>query len=323
MHPLTRELLSGWEFRPEVLAILVPLGVMYFVGWRRLRRHSAQHKLANGWRLASYLGGLGIIALALMSPIDRLGGQLFFMHMVQHMLMIMFAAPMLLMADPFPFFLWSLPLSLRRPVAMLFERDSLFRRGLIKVTQPGVAWLIFLTVYLGWHDPKAYNAALYYEWVHNLQHITFFLASLIYWWPLVGCAPHIHPRFPGWGKLAYLVGTIPPNMAIGVSIAFASEIMYTYYLSVPRVWGFTALQDQQLAGAIMWIQGSEMYIMVTLFFLGRLFMTKGKGKPVERAWDTEDAMIAPGLEDRVSQNRWNKVANSNTTDISQDISQPT
>lgn len=317
MHPLMRGLLSSWEFRPEVLAIIVPLGVMYFVGWRRLRRHSAHNKLANGWRLASYEGGLGIIALALLSPIDRLGGQLFFMHMIQHMLMIMFAAPMLLLADPFPVFLWSLPVKLRQPAARLFERDSTFRRLLIKTTQPGVAWLVFLTIYLGWHDPQAYNAALTYEWAHNLQHITFFVASLFYWWPLVGCAPHIHPRFPIWGKLAYLVGTIPPNMAIGVSIAFSSEVLYTYYLSVPRVWGFTALQDQQLAGAIMWIQGSEMYIMITLFFLGRLFMTRGKGKPIDRTWDNEESMIAPGLEDRVSQNHWRKAANGVSTDISQ------
>jgi cytochrome c oxidase assembly factor CtaG len=317
MHPLARALLSSWELRLEVLVVIVPLGILFFVGWRRLRRQSAHHKLANGWRLASYLGGLGIIALALMSPIDRLGGQLFFMHMVQHMLIIMFAAPLLLLADPFPFFLWSLPIPLRLPVARLFERDSIFRRLLIKVTQPGVAWLLFITIFLGWHDANAYNAALYHEWVHNLQHITFFLVSLIYWWPIIGCAPHIHPRFPVWGKLAYLVGTIPPNMFVGVSIAFSTEILYTYYLTVPRVWSFTVLQDQQLAGAIMWIQGSEMYILVALFVLARLFMTKDKDTPVERSWDNEEAMIAPGLEDRVSQNRWRKAARPSSTDISQ------
>jgi cytochrome c oxidase assembly factor CtaG len=317
-----RGLLSSWEWRPEVLAIIVPLGVLYFVGWRRLRRHSTYHKLANGWRLASYQGGLGFIALALLSPVDRLGGQLFLMHMVQHMLLVMFAAPMLLLADPFPFFLWSLPTKWRSPVARLFEGDSPFRRFLIKVTQPGAAWLIFLTIYLGWHDPNAYNAALRYAWVHNLQHITVFVASLIWWWPIVGCAPHIHARFPVWGKLAYVIGTIPPNMAIGVSIAFASEVLYTYYLTVPRVWGFTVLQDQQLAGAIMWIQGSEMYIMVALFLLGRLFMTKGKDKAAPRTWDTEEVMIAPGLEDRVSQNRWRKAAQK-VAHTSEDASQLT
>jgi cytochrome c oxidase assembly factor CtaG len=233
--------------------------------------------------------------------------------------MMMFAAPLLLLADPFPFFLWSLPRTLRLAMARLFERDSLFRRALIKSTQPGVAWLLFLTIYLGWHDPNAYNAALYYEWVHNLQHITFFVAALIYWWPIIGCAPHIHPRFPVWGKLAYLIGTIPPNMAIGVSIAFSTDVLYTYYLSIPRVWSFTALQDQQLSGAIMWIFGSQMFIMTTLIILGRLFITKGNEKFTNRSWDSEETMIAPGLEDRVSQNRWRKAAST----ASKDLSQPT
>src|SRR5690554_2003244 len=102
MHPLTRALLSNWELRPEILAVIVPLGLLYFLGWQRLRRQSAHHRLATGLRLASYLSGLGIIAIALMSPIDRLGGQLFFMHMIQHLLFMMFAAPLLWLAQPFP-----------------------------------------------------------------------------------------------------------------------------------------------------------------------------------------------------------------------------
>jgi len=335
MHPLARALLSSWEWRPEVLLVIVPLGVMYFVGWWRVRHLSAHQKLANGWRLASYEGGLGILLLALCSPIDRLGGQLFFMHMVQHMLMIMFAAPMLLLAEPFPFFLWSLPLSLRLPLAHLFERDSLFRRALTQVTKPLAAWLIYLTVFLGWHDPNAYDAALTYGWLHNIEHISFFLAALIFWWPIIGCAPHIHPRFPVWGKLAFLIGSIPPNMALGVSIAFASGVLYPYYSSAPHIFRFTVMEDQQLAGAIMWIQGSEMYIMISLFVLGRLFLVKGKERPLDRTWDSEEAMIAPGLEDRVSQNRWRKAARgasgssplpsslSSSSTSSSDVSQPT
>jgi putative membrane protein len=152
--------------------------------------------------------------------------------------------------------------------------------------------------------------------VHNLQHITFFLASLLYWWPIIGSAPHIHPRFPVWGKLAYLIGTIPFNMFVGVSIAFSTDVLYTYYLSAPRVWSFTAIEDQQLAGAIMWIQGSEMYITIAVFVLARLFTTKGKETPVDRSWDSEEVMIAPGLEDRVSKNRWRKASRPPSKDIS-------
>jgi cytochrome c oxidase assembly factor CtaG len=318
MHPLARALLSSWEWRPEILVVILPLGTLYFLGWRRLRRQSVHHKLANGWRLACYLGGLGIIAISLMSPVDRLGGQLFFMHMIQHMLFMMFAAPLLWFAEPFPVILWALPSRLRHAVGGLFTRDSAFRRGLAHATSPGVTWLIFISIYLGWHDPTAYNAALYHDWVHDIQHITFFGAAMLYWWPIIGAAPHIHSHFPGWAKLPYLIGTVPPNMFVGVSIAFASEVRYTYYESVPRFWGFTVMQDQQISGAIMWIPGSMMFIMAALIVLAGLFRKeKALPGPVSPDWDADDAMIAPGLEDRVIQNRWRKAAGSSSTDLSQ------
>lgn len=307
MHPLTRALLSGWEWRPEILIVLLTLGTMYIVGWSRLRRQSAYGKVATKPRLAAYLGGLAILAISLMSPIDRLGSQLFFMHMLQHMLSIMFAAPLLWLGQPFPIMLWAMPVGLRRRVAGLFTRRSPFRRALTAATRPGISWLIFVTIYLGWHDPNAYNAALYYRWVHDIQHITFFLAAMLYWWHIVGAAPHIHGRFPGWARMAYLLATVPPNMLVGVSIAFAGKVIYTYYLSVPRIWGFTALQDQMLSGAIMWIPGSMMFIMVALLILALMFREKDQPLPGgPEGWDRDEAMIAPGLEHRVVQNRWRK-----------------
>ncbi len=282
MHPLTRALFTAWEWRPEVLVVLAPLATLYVLGWRRLRRQSVHGGLATWSRLAAYVGGMVILATSLMSPIDRLGGQLFFMHMVQHMLTVMYAAPLLLLGNPFPFVMWALPATLRRRVAGWFTEETLLRRGLTAVTRPGVTWLVFITVFLGWHDPNAYNAALLYSWVHDIQHISFFIAALLFWYPVIEAAPRLHRRFPAWGKIAYLLGAVPPNMMIGVSIAFAGDVIYTYYRSVPRVWGFTLMQDQQLSGAIMWIQGSEMYILVALIILA-LFSRKKRPPAVARA----------------------------------------
>ena len=264
MHPLTRALFSAWEVRPVILIVLLTMGTLYLLGWLRLRRQSTNHKLASRLRLTSYFSGLGIIALSLMSPVDRLGSQLFFMHMIQHMLFMMLAAPLLWLGEPFPMVLWALPANLRHSTGALFTRDSAFRRTLARCTSPGVSWLAFITIYLGWHDGQAYNAALYYDWVHDLQHITFFGAAMLWWWPVIGAAPHIHSHFPGWAKLPYIIGTVPPNMAVGVSIAFSSEVRYTYYESIPRFWGFSVMQDQQISGAIMWIIGSMMFIMTAL-----------------------------------------------------------
>ncbi len=160
MHPLARALLSTWEWRPEVLIVVLPLAVLYTLGWRRLRRQSATRKLATRMRLAAYLGGLAIITIALLSPIDRLGGELFFMHMSQHMLLMMFAAPLLLLADPFPFIVWGLPPALRRPVAGFVTHNPVVRRTLAFLGRPDVAWITFHLIYFGWHDANAYNAAL-------------------------------------------------------------------------------------------------------------------------------------------------------------------
>ena len=123
MHPLIGGLFSPWEFRPEILLPVLIMGTLYAAGWLRIRRkleakvrpgHTRGHKLASGWRLASYLSGLALLLLALLSPIDVLGNQLLIMHMVQHKILVMGAAPLLWLGDPFPIVLWALPGTLRR-----------------------------------------------------------------------------------------------------------------------------------------------------------------------------------------------------------------
>lgn len=307
MHPLARALLSAWEWRLEIVVVLLGLGVLYAVGWARLRRRGARHGLATWPRLLSYFSGLSILAAALMSPIDQLGGQLFFMHMTQHMLTIMLAAPLLLLGNPYPFMVWSLPKSGRAYVSRLMNTDSRFRRVLAAATRPTTTWLIFLTVYLGWHDANLYNAALYNDVVHDLQHITFFLAAMLFWWPVVGAAPRLNGRFPGLASMVYLIGIVPPNMFVGVTIAYATTVIYSYYESVPRIWGVSALQDQMIAGVVMWIPGSMMFILAALFVLSRMFGDKDASPVRPGGWDDESAMIMPGLEHRAIQNKWRRL----------------
>ncbi len=303
MSPLFSALLTGWEWRVDVLIVLFTLTAFYLCGWLRLRRQRA--KLASGWRLAAYLTGIFLLAVAIMSPIDALGGQLFFMHMIQHKIVVMAAAPLLWLGNPFPMGLWALPLAARRPVASLFTRQSPFRQLLTTVTQPGIAWLIFIFVYIGWHDGNLYNLALQKDWVHDIQHITFFLAAMLFWWHVVGAAPHLHKRLPAWAIVAYLLLAVPPNAITGVAIAGTPEVIYTYYNSVPRIWGFSVIEDQMTAGAIMWIQGSEMLIQAALIVIAVDWVRAGKGqRPQSGAAISDEALIAPGLEHRVLQNKW-------------------
>jgi len=206
-----------------------------------------------------------------MSPIDVLGGQLFYMHMIQHLLLVMIAPPLLLIANPFPVIVWGLPQPARQKVAGLFAKPSDFRRILRIITPPGVTWMLFIALFLGWHDARAYNAALRYDWVHDLEHATFFASAMLFWWHVTGAGPRIHGRFSVGARAAYLLITVPVNMLTGVTIAFSSEPIYTFYTTVPRLWNIGVMEDQMLGGVLMWIPGSMMYIIAALILLANKF----------------------------------------------------
>ena len=307
MHPLLQALFSAWEWRLDITLVLVLFATFYTTGWWRLRHRSNNLKLANKKRLAAYWSGLVILAIALMSPVDTLGSQLFFMHMIQHLFFMMIGVPLLLLADPFPFLLWGLPPYWRRAVGTLFTRRSPLRRLLTNVTQPSFVWIFYIIALTGWHDPNLYSMAQRNSWIHDVEHLTFFVAAMLFSWHVVGSGPKLHHP-PLWGRIAMLIGLVPVNAAIGVVIATSSEILYPYYASIPHIWGFTALEDQALAGVIMWIPGSMMYLLGVIVLLARALRTNEDDPPQPvPGWDDDAVMVAPGLEHRVIQNKWRRL----------------
>lgn len=314
MNPVLNAILLSWDWRVDVMLVLAVAGTLYTRGWRLLRartgygakqgrkfRHRGQWPLAAGWRLAAYLGGLFFIGLSLLSPIDALGRQLFFMHMIQHLLLIMIAPPLLLVANPMPVILWGLPdkwrLKVGQFISRLLHRKSLFRQGLLAATKPGIIWLLWVVALIGWHDPTLYNAALRDELIHDVEHLSFFIASMLLWWHITGAGPHIHKQLPAIARVAAVIAAVPPNMILGVFLAFASEPIYTYYLSVvPRIWSISVIDDQRLGGVIMWIPGSMMYVIAALILISRWLQNEdNKPSLPESEWATEDALIAPGV----------------------------
>jgi putative membrane protein len=307
MDPVLKAVLLSWDWRLDVLLVLAAAGTLYVAGWRRLwaRTHASRNRrqrrpLVARWRLVAYLGGLFVLGVALLSPIDVLSGQLFFMHMIQHLLLIMIAPPLLLIANPMPFILWGLPASGRRRVggvmSDLLHRESAFRRGLRAATAPTVLWMVMVVSIIGWHDQTAYNATLENDFIHDLEHLNFFLAGMLFWWRITGAGPRVHRRGSHIGRIALVVAAIPPNMLTGVVLAFARAPFYSYYTQIPRLWGIDALTDQQIGGIIMWVPGSMMYIIAALILAAQLL--KGESvKPSlpEATWATEEALIAPGL----------------------------
>jgi cytochrome c oxidase assembly factor CtaG len=313
MDPVTKAVLTSWGWRTEVILVLTLVGILYTRGWWLLRKRTHnRHKerkpgqpwpLSAGWRLASYLSGLLVMAFALMSPVDVMGGQLFFMHMIQHLLLIMVTPVLLLVANPMATILWGLPRQLRQPVGRgmshLLNSESTSRKWIRTATAPGVVWMMWVIVVIGWHDPGMYNWALENEWAHDLEHISFFVVSLLYWWHVTGAGPRIHKQFSLVGRIAFVILAIPPNMLTGMVIAFSTAPLYTYYLDVPRLWHIDVMTDQMWSGVIMWVPGSMMYILAALVLIAQL-LNQEERKPAlpESKWASGDSLLAPGAKKR-------------------------
>jgi putative membrane protein len=311
MDPVTQAVLRSWNWRLEVLLPLLILGYLYVAGWWRLRKRTTDNRrkgssnsyypLTAAWRPISYVTGLIFVALALLSPIDALSQQLFFMHMIQHLLLIMIAPVLLLIANPMPVLLWGLPDRLRLRVghAMghILHRDSKYRSWLRTITAPGIIWLVWIIALFGWHDPSMYNAALRHDFVHDLEHLSFFIASMLLWWHVIGAGPRIHKQFGQIGRIGFVLAAVPANMILGIWLAFNSRVIYSYYEAVPRVWGIDALTDQRIGGVIMWIPGSMMFLLAALVLMSQYLGSEADKPPLPaRTWSAEEKLIAPGME---------------------------
>lgn len=276
MDPVLNSILRSWDWRPGLLLLFFTLGALYTTGWWRLRRKSHQNQLANGWRLFAYWFGLFWLIIALMSPVDILSGQLFYMHMIQHVLLSMWAVPLILLANPFPFLLWGLPAPVRDKVgnalSRLLHREADSRSWLRAATTPGISWFIMVAILWGWHDPNLYGAALEIEWIHDLEHLTFFASSMLYSWHITGAGPRIHKLMSRPARIAYALAGVPASFAPGVVIAFATNVLYPHYESMPRLpapLGMSVINDQTLAGIIMWVLGSMMHFMTAFVLIAR------------------------------------------------------
>ncbi len=276
MNPLLKEWLLRWEFWPQIVLLLAGSGLVYGLGWFRLRRRGFT-QLAHGGRLTAFLLGLFFLALAMLSAIEVLQDLLFSAHMVQHLFIAMVGPPLLLLGNPFPIMLWGLPAGLRRALGRHLTPQAPFRRAVRRLTPPWPAWGLFVGSQWLWHVPAAYDAALRSEIVHILEHVIFFGTALLFWWHVVHLPPRWHGRL-GYGlRLGYTLAALGPNEALGVTLSFLQEPVYTHYTTVARPFPITVLEDQMLGGAIMWVAGGMMYVIAAVALLAMRLSEEERG----------------------------------------------
>ncbi len=265
--------LTDWHARFDVLAILFIFGGAFTLGWGRLR--SRNPLAAPAWQLISYLAGVAMICLALLSPIDALSSILFTVHMTQHLILLMMAPLFLLLANPMAASLWGFPTKLRLTIARLLTRRSYFRRALWALTFMPVTWALYVIDLWAWHYPLLYQAALRNPRVHDLEHLLFFFTALLFWWPIVNPAPRLHKTRSYGYRIIYLVAATLQNTLLGMAIAIPERVLYPFYALVPHPEDFSPINDQALGGGIMWTSG-HMYLIPILVLLARMLSHEHK-----------------------------------------------
>ena len=244
----------AWSLDPLPLIGVAVAAAAYVWAERHVARRHPRNR-PRAWRRWAFLGGLAAIVLALFSPIETYEGQLFSVHMVQHMLLELVAAPLLLLGAPATLALRAAAPSVRRKLLRLLHSWPL-----AVLTFPLVTWLVFAGVNWGWHLSDLYDQALENPPLHYMQHATFLAAALLFWLPVVGADP-ARWRLPRPARLFYLFLAMPQNSFLGVALMSAPTILYPHYLTNLRTWGPTALADQNLGGIVMWVFGDLAFLI--------------------------------------------------------------
>jgi cytochrome c oxidase assembly factor CtaG len=254
--------LENWTWD---LRIIVPLGVsagLHAVGVSRLWRRAGLGRGVRFWQAGSFFAGWLLLLGALMSPLHWLGERLFTAHMVEHQLLMLAAAPLLVVARPLGGVLWALPQSWRKAWGA-FGRKTAMTYLWRTITGPLTATVIHGVAIWVWHVPDFYAAALASEWVHWVQHLSFLLSALLFWWAIL-CR---RERGYGIGIFCLFVTAIHTSF-LGILITWAKAPLYPTQTEAAPSWGLTQLEDQQLAGLIMWVPGGALYGAAVLALAG-------------------------------------------------------
>ena len=232
----------SWSWSPPVLVLAALALVVYALGWRRARAEAGKPS-ASAWRALAFAGGVLMALVALVSPLDRLGEQLFVMHMLQHILLLDLAAILMTLG---------LTKVLLRPVTRRVQR---LERAAGPLAHPAFAVALYAGGMIAWHVPAAYDAALEHPALHVAEHVTFAAGGLLYWWHLLSPIRTRH-RLGGLGPVAYMVTTKLAVGLLGIVLTFSPEVLYQFYAVRPRLWGMSALTDQNVGGALMALEQS-------------------------------------------------------------------
>ncbi len=241
----------AWTFDPWIVTPLLIFGGMYGSGLLVLCRRRRRAIAGRAWRELACLAGWLTMAAALVSPLHWLGDRLFTFHMIEHEIIMAVSAPLLVIARPVGTLLWSLPRSARVAGGRL-RRHPATRAGWDRLSAGHTATLLHGIAIWVWHAPVLFDAAVVDAPMHRLQHLSFLATAVLFWWSIfrrsdVGTA--------AWHVLVTMLHT----SVLGALMALAPRVLYEQQTAMAAAWGLTPLEDQQLAGIIMWVPAGTIY----------------------------------------------------------------
>ena len=265
----------AWSFEPWVLLLLGVSAVLYVLGIARLWRRAGRGHGVGVLQVYAFAAGWLALFMALVTPLDSLGGALFSAHMVQHELLMLVAAPLLVLGRPLGAWTWALPLTWRRAAGRFFHHPA-WRAPWLIVTGPVAAWLLHALALWLWHVPALFDAALNDSAVHTWQHLSFLVTALLFWWSVLGAVTRREQGI----ALASLFTTMVHTGALGALLTFARMPWYSHYFATVSPFGINALEDQQLGGLIMWVPAGGIYIVCGLAMALRWIKPRTQRQPV-------------------------------------------
>jgi cytochrome c oxidase assembly factor CtaG len=212
------------------------------------------------WRLVSFVGGMCVLWIAVGSPLDGFADVLLSAHMVEHLLLMSAAPPLLLYGLPAVPFLRGVPRFVLAYLVAPLLRWPFLRRLTDWLVTPLVAWLAMNLTFLGWHVPAAFDFALDHESWHAVEHLCFLVSSLMFWWCIVRPWP-APPQPRNWEILFYLLASDVINTMLSAFLAFCGRPVYKFYLTSPNPFHVSPSEDQTLGAALMWVFGSIVFLL--------------------------------------------------------------
>jgi putative membrane protein len=284
MSTIFQVVARSWSLPVPITIVLLTTALVYARGWVHLWR--TLPRVLPAWHLAAFLGGLLSVWIAIASPLSALDDELLTVHMVQHLLLMTVAAPLILMGAPGIILLHGLPQrAVRETLGPLLRWAPLQSLG-HGLTHPVVCWFAGTAAVIAWHIPALFDLALRSERWHEIEHACFFAAGLLFWWPIVQPWPSI-ARWPRWSAPLYLFLATLPCDALSAFLAFCDRVVYPSYLSAHPLFdispfGISVLNDQQWAGALMWVWVTFAYLAPAVVITVELLSPPGVA-PLDRA----------------------------------------